>query len=524
MSKCEKKKACVFIGKGSYGKVYEDATNSNQVIKKIPLENYREYGCDEKILREISSLKLLQHCEYIVPLKLQTFVILPRKEFEIHLTFLKYKSDLFSALQNKQIKQEDVKSIMYQILMGLYECEQKEILHRDIKPQNIFWNNQKQVVIGDFGLARWKTTKLYQPFSNEVVTLNYRAPELLLGSSQYNTSIEVWSVGCLLYELWVGKRLFISGTEIGQLFDICDLVGSDCKEELKCLPHFTAKKLPKFEGYIQTFESKLPFYDLFLNMLKLNPSDRFTIQQCLQHNYFDSIRFQYDFNFIKARKLSHISNLCYEKIDVDNLHRNYLLDWLFGITILNDMIIDIFFLAVHYFDELEDLLSITFTKSRDSYLTLLCCLIIACKILHFEIFSISQFQNLCQHYFCSESEILKKELFILQTLDFNLFKQTVFQDLVYLFDPSKFPKKAICMLYLLHTQKKIFEIKQKWIHEIFQYFANDILSPDLESFLKDMHYKHHLIKMEFILCGRQPDVFEDFSTHKRMFLTQTFLK
>lgn len=103
---------------------------------------------------------------------------------------------------------------MQQLLSGLQHCHERGILHRDIKASNLLIDKNGMLKIADFRLANFFIPKPKRPFTNRVVTLWYRAPELLLGSTDYGEGIGLWSAGCLLAEMFIGRPIMPGRTEV----------------------------------------------------------------------------------------------------------------------------------------------------------------------------------------------------------------------------------------------------------------------------------------------------------------------
>jgi serine/threonine protein kinase len=128
--------------------------------------------------------------------------------------------------EKKSFSHNEIRKIFWQIVKAMNYCHQKKIMHRDIKTSNILISDDcKTVKIADFGLARTYDLPL-KTYTHEVVTIWYRAPEILLGQNQYGTAIDVWALGCVFYELAHKKPLFSARTEIEQLMKIFKLLGT----------------------------------------------------------------------------------------------------------------------------------------------------------------------------------------------------------------------------------------------------------------------------------------------------------
>lgn len=138
-------------------------------------------------------------------------------ENKIYLVFEYFNLDMkkFLDQKGKALTVAHMKNVIWQVLQGLLHCHQRRIMHRDLKPSNLLIDeSEKNVKIADFGLARSFGLPL-KSYTHEVVTLWYRAPEVLLGSKVYSTGVDIWSVGCIFFELAHRKPLFYGESEIG---------------------------------------------------------------------------------------------------------------------------------------------------------------------------------------------------------------------------------------------------------------------------------------------------------------------
>uniref|UniRef100_A0A8B9FJS4 Cyclin dependent kinase 18 n=1 Tax=Amazona collaria TaxID=241587 RepID=A0A8B9FJS4_9PSIT len=204
------------LGEGTYATVFKGRSKLTEnlvALKEIRLEH--EEGAPCTAIREVSLLKNLKHANIV------TLHDIIHTERSLTLVFEYLDNDLKQYLDNCG----NLMSIfMFQLLRGLAYCHGRKILHRDLKPQNLLINERGELKLADFGLARAKSvpTKTY---SNEVVTLWYRPPDVLLGSTEYSTPIDMWGVGCIHYEMVTGRPMFPGSTVKEELHLIFRLLG-----------------------------------------------------------------------------------------------------------------------------------------------------------------------------------------------------------------------------------------------------------------------------------------------------------
>ncbi|KAJ3009955.1 cyclin-dependent kinase 5 [Thoreauomyces humboldtii] len=216
-------------------------------------------------------------------------------EKKLTLVFEYLDSDLkkFLDAYGGDIDVPTIKHLMYQLLTGIAFCHEHRVLHRDLKPQNLLINKKLDLKLGDFGLARAFGIPV-RSYSHEVVTLWYRAPDVLMGSRQYSTSIDLWSAGCIMAEMASGRPLFPGSSIKDQLLRIFKVLGTPDERtwpRIKELPEYKADFPVYSRTSLDTFSNKLDAngIDLLSKLIEFQPEKRISAEKALQHPYFHGI-------------------------------------------------------------------------------------------------------------------------------------------------------------------------------------------------------------------------------------------
>ncbi|WFD32461.1 mitogen-activated protein kinase [Malassezia sp. CBS 17886] len=288
------------VGEGGYGVVFSaiERTNGRRVaVKRIaPFEHSL---LAVRTLREFRLMRFFRQnnsCENIIKL---LDAIIPGDSLsyrDVYLVQEMMDSDLYRVLRTQPLSYDHAQYFTYQVLRGLKPIHAAGVLHRDIKPSNLLVNSNCDLKICDFGLARSLCTARPEAaelmLTEYVATRWYRAPEIMLSSRSYTKAVDIWSVGCTLYEMLAGEPLFPGKDYQHQLCLILDVLGTPAVESLR--PYCSPRAL----DYVMSlpWRSTKPWYTLLPNLkevaidflsrtVTMDPSRRMTVEECLAHPF-----------------------------------------------------------------------------------------------------------------------------------------------------------------------------------------------------------------------------------------------
>eukprot|EP00128_Syssomonas_multiformis_P011555 Colp12_sorted_trinity150504_noHs@24212 len=286
------------LGKGAYGivwKAYDRRSGEVVAVKKI-FDAFQNATDSQRTYREIMFLQELSGHENIIKLH---NTIRADNDKDIYLIFEYMDTDLHAVIRANILEDVHKRYIMHQLFRCLKYMHSGNVIHRDMKPSNILLNGECLVKAADFGLARSvadleKESATSTVLTDYVATRWYRAPEILLGSTRYTKGVDMWSMGCILGELYAGKPMFPGSCTINQIDKIVELIGAPTSAELKSIQiHSTQAndilaKLTLLKS--KTFEEVFPnapkdAIDLMRKLLRFSPDQRITAAEALEHPY-----------------------------------------------------------------------------------------------------------------------------------------------------------------------------------------------------------------------------------------------
>ena len=278
------------LGTGTYGEVYkgrDKVTGSFVALKRIRLQPEDE-GIPATTLREIAVQRQLSHPNIVALLDVT------HSDSRLYLVFEFVDKDLKKLMTQTQdlLSPALIRSYSFQLLAAIDYCHSRGVMHRDLKPHNILVDQRGQLKVGDFGLARAFVPPIRQ-WTHEVVTLWYRAPEILLGTKIYALPVDVWSIGAVIAEMSSKQPLLPGDSEIDELYRIFRIFGTPTEvtwpgvtameDWSQAFPLWPAVSLRSAVG------SNLCASGLALleHLMQLNPVDRWTTAMALQHPWFE---------------------------------------------------------------------------------------------------------------------------------------------------------------------------------------------------------------------------------------------
>ncbi|KIK71170.1 hypothetical protein GYMLUDRAFT_66381 [Collybiopsis luxurians FD-317 M1] len=281
------------IEEGSYGVVFrarDKETGDIVALKKLKLEEEKN-GFPITALREVNALMTCRH-ENVVGIR-EVVVGDTLTQVFVVMDFIEHDLKSLLTLMPAPFLQSEIKTLMLQLLSAVKHCHANWILHRDLKTSNILMNNRGTIMVADFGLAR----RFGDPvgvggMTQLVVTLWYRAPEILLGAEKYSTAVDMWSVGCIFAELILKEPLFQAKNELELLSMIFKLLGPPTQNSwpgYSSLPLAKTISLPSPQPH--QFRQKFQYIttagiDLLMSLLAYDPDERMSAEEALEHPYF----------------------------------------------------------------------------------------------------------------------------------------------------------------------------------------------------------------------------------------------
>nr|AFC88295.1 CDK protein [Hevea brasiliensis] len=294
------------INEGTYGKVYkaiDKKTGKPVALKEVKMDvggdrNLEEYGFPLSSLREINILLSFHHLSVV---NVKEVVVDSHDNVFMVMEYMEHDLKGLMQTMKQPFSTSEIKCLMLQLLEGVKYLHDNWVLHRDLKTSNLLLNNQGELKICDFGMSRQYGSPL-KPYTSLVVTLWYRAPELLLGAKQYSTAMDMWSVGCIMAELLAKEPLFRGKGEIDQLGKIFRILGTPSETIWPGFSKLPGAKANFVRQPYNLLRNKFPAssftgspvlsdlgFDLLNKLLTYDPEKRITADAALNHAWFHEV-------------------------------------------------------------------------------------------------------------------------------------------------------------------------------------------------------------------------------------------
>ncbi|KAK8617068.1 hypothetical protein V6N13_117036 [Hibiscus sabdariffa] len=289
------------ISEGTYGIVFrakDKKTGEIVALKKVKILDRREtqeFGFPLTSLREINILASFHHPSIV---KVKEVVVDDHDNVYMVMEYMEHDFKGLMESMKQPFSTSDVKCLMLQLLEGVKYLHDNWVLHRDLKTSNLLLNNQGELKICDFGMARQYGSPL-KPYTSKVVTMWYRAPEILLGAKKYSTAVDMWSVGCIMAEMLAKEPLFKGTSEIDQIRKIFDTLGTPSEKIWAGFSELLGSKANYSKQPYNLLRRKFPVasftgspvlsdagFDLLNRLLTYDPEKRVTVDDALNHSWF----------------------------------------------------------------------------------------------------------------------------------------------------------------------------------------------------------------------------------------------
>ena len=280
------------VGEGAYGIVYK--CKNKETGKYVAIKRFKEVEDDlvkKTMKRELKMLQKLHHPNVV------DFQEAYKRKGNLYLVFEFVEKNLLELLQEhpQGLDPNLIRYLTYQLCKAIKYLHDQNIIHRDVKPENLLITENMELKLCDFGFARLISGSCTEKLTDYVATRWYRAPELLLTQGEYGKEVDYWAIGCIMGELVDGNPLFPGENEIDQIYCIQKVLGNLTEEQIEMFynnPLFNGKNLlnvTKPETLQRRYMGKLNKIDISFmkGLLELDPKKRLNGKTVFSHPYFE---------------------------------------------------------------------------------------------------------------------------------------------------------------------------------------------------------------------------------------------